>query len=109
MQGYLAGYLRSQSFTSLEEEVQGLQQALGSVRYNVLIHGDRVTVRPYASESDYGAQIEATFAKFRQGAVKDYRVKFSDWPEMNHVEAQILEGVASLYPQLFDRLVDFYA
>lgn len=109
LQGYLAGYLRSQSFTSLEEEVQGLQQALGSVRYNVLIHGDRVTVRPYASESDYGAQIEATFAKFRQGAVKDYRVKFSDWPEMNHVEAQILEGVASLYPQLFDRLVDFYA
>lgn len=107
--GYLAEYLRSLAFTSLEEEVRGLREALASVRYTVLIQGDRVTVRPYASESDYGAQIEATFAKFRQGAVKDYRVKFSDWPEMNHVEAQILEGVASLYPQLFDRLVDFYA
>jgi DNA mismatch repair protein MutS len=106
--GYLAEYLRSPAFTSLEEEVRGLQEALASLRYSVLIHGDRVTVRPYASESDYGAEIEATFAKFRQGAVKDYRVKFSDWPEMNHVEAQILEGVARLYPELFARLEAFY-
>jgi DNA mismatch repair protein MutS len=107
LQGYLAGYLRSQSFTSLEEEVQGLQQALGSVRYKMLIQGDRVTVLPYEAESNYGAEIEATFARFRQGVVKDYRVKFSDWAEMNHVEAQILDGVAYLYPALFERLLDF--
>ncbi|MCX7600369.1 MAG: DNA mismatch repair protein MutS [Meiothermus sp.] len=107
LQEYLAGYLQSQPFTSLEEEARGLQQALDSVRYLVLIQGDRVTVRPYASEQDYSAEIEATFAKFRQGATKDYRVKFSDWPEMGHVEAQILEGVARLHPELFERLEAF--
>lgn len=108
LRGHLAEYLHSQAFTSLKEEVQGLQRALGSVRYSVLIHGDRVTVREYASESNFSAEIEATFAKFRQGAVKDYRVRFSDWPDMNHVEAQILEGVAQLYPELFSHLGDFY-
>ena len=106
--GYLVEYLGTEDFTSLEKEVRGLREGLGSVRYSVHIRGDRVTVRPYAGEADYSTEIEATFARFRQGAVRDYPAKFSDWPEMNHVEAQILEGVARLYPGLFARLVALY-
>jgi hypothetical protein len=35
-------------------------------------------------------EVEKTFEKFKQGAVKDYRVKFLDLPDMNHVEAGVL-------------------
>jgi DNA mismatch repair protein MutS len=48
--------------------------------------------------------VEKTFEKFKQGAVKDYRVEFSDWPSMNHIEANILEFVAQLYPKVFSNL-----
>ena len=57
-----------------------------------------MTVSKYEGEADYSAEVEATFAKFKQGAVRDYLSKFSDYPDMNHVEAQILDLVARLAP-----------
>jgi DNA mismatch repair ATPase MutS len=41
--------------------------------------------------------------------VKDYRVALYQGSGMNHVEAQILDCVAKLYPDLFARLADFCA
>ncbi len=58
---------------------------------------------------NYSLDVEETFAKFKQGAARDYRVKFSEWPDMNHVEAKILDLVAELYPDVFTRLEDFCA
>ena len=40
---------------------------------NLLIKDNCIKVRHYESEIDYSASVEETFAKFKQGAVKDYR------------------------------------
>jgi DNA mismatch repair protein MutS len=106
---YLNAYSASSDFTSLVAETRQLLHNLADVQYCVHIQGNRVTVSPYADETDYSAEVEATFAKFKQGAAKDYRVKFSDWPEMNHVEAQILDLVARLNPGVFQELDEFSA
>jgi DNA mismatch repair ATPase MutS len=53
--------------------------------------------------------VEKTFEKFKQGAVKDYRVKFHTDVGMNHVEGQILELVAKLYPDIFLNLDNYCA
>jgi DNA mismatch repair ATPase MutS len=52
-------------------------------------------------------EVEKTFEKFKQGAVKDYRVKFLDLPDMNHVEAGVLDLVAKLYPDIFLNLDNY--
>jgi len=39
--------------------------------------------------------------------VKDYRVKFSTSPEMNHIEAQILDYVDNLNPDIFSDLGEY--
>jgi DNA mismatch repair ATPase MutS len=75
----------------------------------VLIKDNAFTVRHYRSEIDYSAEIEETFAKFQQGAVNDYRVKYRSSPDMNHIEAKVLEFVAQLNPKLFSRLDDYHA
>ena len=49
-----------------------------------------------------------TFEKFKQGAAKEYRFDFHSWPDMNHVEAAVLELVAELHPDIFSSL-DQYA
>jgi hypothetical protein len=106
---HLAGYVASERFGSLASETRELKEALAAVRYTVRIHGSRVTVGKYEGEADYGAQVEETFAKFEQGAVKSYLVELPDFADMNHVEARILQLVAQLYPDVFGTLGDFCA
>jgi DNA mismatch repair protein MutS len=104
---YLTNYAASGRFTSLRAETKKLKTDLSAVTYFVLIKGSGVTVRKYESEIDYSADVEQTFKKFQQGAVKDYRVKFSDSPQMNTVEGRVLDFVAKLYPEIFLNL-DYY-
>jgi len=82
---------------------------LGDVQYCVNIKGNRVTVTRYDGEADYSAEAGQTFATFAEHAVKDYRIGFRSFPEMNHVEERILELVARLFPEVFQALDEFCA
>jgi DNA mismatch repair protein MutS len=106
---YLAGYVQSGAFTTLVSGIQAVTAGLDAVSYSVHIKGNRVRVTTSGGEPDYSAAVEETFAKFKQGAVRDYRVSFREPPDMNHVEAQVLACVARLYPGEFSRLADFCA
>lgn len=109
LRGYVTDYASSGRFTSLLGETKRLQADLSAVKYCLLIKGNSIKVRKYDSESDYSVDVEATFEKFKQGAVKDYRVKFLNLQDMNHVEAKILDLVAQLYPEVFSELDDYCA
>lgn len=109
LRGYLADYTQSEQFTTLRSATKQLLADLGSIQYSLLIKGSTIQVRKYEGEVDYSADVEDTFQKFKQGAVKDYRVKFNTWPDMNHVEAQILELVARLHPETFSNLEAYCA
>lgn len=104
---YLAAYTGSEAFTELDADIDRVTDALASVRYCITIRGNRVKVTRYEDEEDYGEQVQRTFAKFAQRAAKDYRASFRNWPDMNHVEAHILELVARLYPDVFGALDEF--
>ncbi len=105
---YLAEYAGSERFQALLMRTTTLRSDLAAISYCLLIKDGSVTVRHYASESDYSAAVEETFAKFKQGAVKDYKVKFRA-SGMNHIEAQVLDRVALLNPDVFSALDDFCA
>lgn len=104
---YLDAYVSSVAFNALLSVARPLKAGLAEIEYCVLIKGDRFTVRKYEGETDYSAEVEETFEKFKQGAVNDYRVKFPAHPEMNHLEAKILEFVGKLHPDLFAQLDAF--
>ncbi|WP_258359111.1 MutS-related protein [Moorella sulfitireducens] len=106
---YLTNYSQSEPFSSLLAETKKLQAELATVKYCLLIKGNRISVRKYEGEIDYGKEVEKTFERFRQGAVKDYRVEFSTWLDMNHIEAQILDLVTRLYPDIFLHLDNYCA
>ena len=98
---YLHGYVASDSFRELVSDTKRVGTDLGSVKYCFLINGSSVTVRKHDDESDYSAEVAQTFEKFRQGAPRDYRFKLTEFVEMNHIEAQILDLVAKLHPEIF--------
>jgi DNA mismatch repair protein MutS len=101
---YLLNYTESPGFGALQSDTQQLKADLATVEYCVLVDGDTCTVRKYESEPDYSVEIEETFQKFKQGAAKDHRLQFSEWVQMNHVEAKIEELVSLLFPEIFARL-----
>jgi DNA mismatch repair ATPase MutS len=106
---WLAEYAGGRSFKALRQGAKQLKSALAAIRYCLVLRGSSVTVRPYDSEVDYSAVIEATFAKFKQGAATDYLAKFPalSGANMNHIEARVLEGVAQLNPGAFRALDDY--
>jgi len=104
LRAHLVAYAASPEFTSLLLGAGELRVELSKVRYCILIDGDRFTVRRYDNEPDYSAQVERTFEKFKQGTVKDYRARFSEKDDMNHIEAKVLEFVARLNPAVFQAL-----
>lgn len=106
---YITNYAESESFSSLLAEAKRLKEDLSTITYCMLINGSKVKVRKYESEIDYSVEVEQTFEKFKQGAVKNYLSKLPVASGMNHVEAKILELVAKLYPDIFSNLDDYYA
>jgi DNA mismatch repair protein MutS len=104
---YLAGYTSAAPFTTIDAETKRLSGQLAGIRYCLQIHDSRIRVTRYEGEADYSADVAATFDRFKQGAVKDYRTKFMNLADMDHVEAGILDLVVRLYPDIFAALDGF--
>jgi DNA mismatch repair protein MutS len=101
----LSGYLASTPYRTFAEETRRLRDDIAGITYAVFVVKHRVTVKAYDGETDYSAEVEATFRRFQQAEGKDYRTPFRDRsPDMNHVEEQVLERVARLFPEVFERL-----
>lgn len=108
-QAYLTQLLGSEEFESLSLDTVRVREGLSRVHYAVVIRGEKVKVRRYEGETDYSEHVLATFERFKQGVVKDYRVDFPETPQMNHIEERIIELVAQLYPEEFEALDDYCA
>lgn len=105
----LASYRQGSAHAALRQGVDLLRGELSEVRYAVRIAGDQVTVLQDPGSEDFRTMVERTFARFRRGAVRDYRCSFGSDEWMSNVEAQIVDRVALLDPDLFGRVRSFCA
>jgi len=106
---WLAAYIHSRAFARLAADTRSVADGLAAIVVNLHIDGNRIVVLPYAGEGDYTADVEATFARFRQGPVTDYRARVPHSTGLNHVEAQIVDRIALLHPEVFRALEAFGA
>jgi len=105
---YLQDYLKSGHFQAIANETDLIIQEISSIQYLVLYRNLKVQVQHFRTEPDLNGEIERSFSKFIHNPVKDYKVKYSSNPmDMNHVEAQILDGIVHLYPDIFLNLEKF--
>ena len=104
---YVTDQIASGRFESLLADTKKLMADFSTIRYCLLIKGNTIKVRKYENEIDYSASVEETFEKFKQGAAKDYQVKFPAGPSMNHVEERVVDFLAELFPDIFSRSDDY--
>ncbi len=103
---YVSHYVDSEGFQTLWLETRNLQTDLAGVKYCLMIRGNMVKVFKYEAETDYSLDVEKAFEKFKDSAARNY-YNYKGNPEdddMDFVEAQILDCVARLYPDVFYRL-----
>ena len=101
---YLVAYQGSDTFQSLMKETRDLQVSLRQVSYRLELRDARIDVSRDIPELDYSEIVERTFAKFRQREERDYQFELPDSPDMDHVEAAVLDLVAQLHPATFQAL-----
>jgi DNA mismatch repair protein MutS len=104
---YVAEYVESDTFANLVRGSASVQAELHQVRYTVQIQDLRVHVEKHEGQTDYSEAVVATFERFATEVNKDYHVSLKHRGDMNHVEEQILECVAKLYPDAFGLLDGF--
>jgi DNA mismatch repair protein MutS len=101
---FVAEYVASSPFCDLVAEAGKLKSDLAAIKYLLLIRDGSITVRHCDAGIDYNAAVEETFEKFRSGATSHYWLETRKWEGMNHIEAQIQDRVALLYPGTFSAL-----
>lgn len=106
---YVEGYAQSPVFMRLMAQAVQLLNALSGIVYEMTIDGPEVAVRRYDGAPDYAAEVEQVFAKFRRTAVKSYLARMPVSVGLNHIEAQVLDAVAQLNPEIFGELAAFRA
>lgn len=106
-QEHLLDYASSEEFRSLVAQVTELRQSLAEIRFSVIIRNLTVKVKKYENEIDYSQEIVSIFERFRHGSEKSHLLKMPEPLGLNHVEAQILDRVAVLFPGIFGELKAF--
>lgn len=104
---YVEQHVAADAFQTRRRDASKVKAGLLGIQYCMHLKGDTVTVQPFEEETDFSAAVSETFAKFKQGAAKDYRVDFKPRSGMNHVEAAIVDRVAQLNPAAFQALSEF--
>ncbi len=107
LRAWLSDHVASERFTRPREQAQTISGNLTAIRYTMRIRGAKVTVSAFGDEPDYSAEIEATFARFRQGDGKSHRTRFAGETELDTVEAGVLKLLAQEHPDDFGALDAF--
>jgi hypothetical protein len=112
LRDWLDALVTGQAFTEAVERAADIRSRLDEIHFTVRIDGLRVEVAPFADQPDYSAEVEATFARFKQGEVKDHRVRYTDYVDADRVEEGVLRLVGEENQHVFaalDQYVREYA
>lgn len=104
----LRAHTAGAAFTTFATDTTKMLDDLAAVTYRLRIGEDRVVVGRHDGEPDYGAEVVATFARFRRSeAPTPVPVDVFSTIDMNRVERAIVERIARLHPAAFKALERF--
>jgi hypothetical protein len=107
LRDWLEDLVASDAFTRAATDGADIRSRLDGIHLTVRLDGLRVEVAPFADEPDYSAEVEATFARFKQGDVKDHLVHYRDYVDVDRVEEGVLRLVQEENPEVFGALHDY--
>ncbi len=109
LRDHLRALVESPVFRDLSSAHDRVRAALDEVSYSLLIHENRIKVARFAGEADLTAHVVELFDRFRDGRRHQAEERDESRYGFTHIDAQVLEHVAQLFPDPFGALADFWA
>lgn len=107
LHAYLTEYTGSARFRQLTDDAHAITTQSAANRYGVHIDGWQVRVERYAGQPDLTAAVASEFARFAPESADRHPTTVPPPSDLNHIDEQILDCVARLFPDLFRRLAEF--
>jgi hypothetical protein len=104
---YITTYAASARFQRLGADVDRTQDAMDSVEYVLSINGSRIRVGRDNRAPDLGEEVAELFARFRDRGRPGDPVAYRGDHGFGHIDAQVLDKVADLFPAEFELLAAF--
>lgn len=104
---YVGRYSGSAAFKRLDADVHRTQDAMDSVEYVLTISGSRIRIGRDNHLPDLGEAVADLFARFRDRGSPGDPVTYRGNAGFGHIDAQVLQKVADLFPTQFGELVKF--
>ena len=106
---HISNYTKSDDFISMQKEMCSLKEDLSAITYDITLDGLTFKVKRYENEENYAKDVSKLFNKFEQNK-EDEKIEchYEKNRGTNHVNAKILEFVSKLYPEIFNKLDNFY-
>ncbi len=104
---YISNYTEGEYFICVCNTVKEICDKLERIKYLITINGDTVYVKKYKGQRNFSDEILSLFSKFKQHENKQELELKKHSSGMNHVEGQILDRVARLFPGEFSEMEVF--
>ncbi|MBO4330772.1 MAG: hypothetical protein J5827_01705 [Oscillospiraceae bacterium] len=103
----LADYAASPGFERLRSDIAALRERFDKVRFCMFIKSDTIKIRKYEGQDRLADSFEPLFERFICDGLPAYKRHFPETPSNRSVEAELLNMVAELFPELFGDLNAF--
>lgn len=100
-------YVSSPAFLELRLQAHLLTGRLSSIHYVIHLQDLNVQVSELQDDQDYSVEVADAFRRFQQEEADKLEFNIPYPLDLNHVEAHILDCVASLRPETFSELTEF--
>ena len=101
---WLCDYRAEAAFVAIASGANAALDELGQLRYTFSIAGDQIVVSEFVGEDDLGAATTAAFERFTSAeVVETHRFDVRVGAEMEHLQLALLDRVAAIFPEVFDR------
>ena len=106
---WLRRYTADPDFAEMAAGARALVAELEGLRYTLSISGEGIVASPFADQEDLDAGTLATFERFDTAEVAPQEFDLRTGAEMTELHAAVLDLVAGLFPDVFDRVARFVA
>ena len=104
---WLRRYTADPGFAEMAAGARALVAELEGLRYTLSISGEGIVASPFADQEDLDAGTLATFERFDTAEVAPQEFDLRAGAEMTELHAAVLDLVAGLFPDVFDRVARF--